>query len=274
MPRPRALVGCLATALLLAGCGERESAPPSAGPAPSPPAATASVREPPALRSRKGERAEERDAMVRSTIAARGVGDRAVLAALHAVPRHLFVPPQVADEAYDDRPLPIGHGQTISQPYIVASMTEHARVGPGSRVLEIGTGSGYQAAVLAEITPEVFTIEIKAPLAEQAARTLAGLGYASVRARRADGWHGWPEEAPFDAILVTAATGTVPPPLVRQLKPGGRMVVPVGPAYATQALTLVEKDAEGRVRTETLYPVRFVPLTREDEERGDGESEK
>jgi len=202
-----------------------------------------------------------REAMVKETIEARGVRDAAVLRAMRSVPRHRFVPADARADAYDDRPLPIGLDQTISQPYIVASMTEEARIRPGDRVLEIGTGSGYQAAVLAEVASEVLTVEIKEPLARRASAVLKGAGYAKVKVRHADGYHGWPERAPFDAILVTAAAPHVPPPLVRQLRPGGRMVVPVGSAFAVQDLVLVTKDEEGKVRTRSLYAVRFVPLT-------------
>jgi protein-L-isoaspartate(D-aspartate) O-methyltransferase len=180
---------------------------------------------------------------------------------MRRVPRHRFVPPDRAAAAYEDRPLPIGEGQTISQPYVVASMTEEARITKTSKVLEIGTGSGYQAAVLAEITPHVFSIEIKPALAAAAKAALVAAGYGTVTTKTGDGYHGWEEHAPFDAILVTAAVPHVPPPLVRQLKPGGRMVVPVGRAFETQDLTLVEKDAEGKVSTRSLYSVRFVPLT-------------
>jgi protein-L-isoaspartate(D-aspartate) O-methyltransferase len=199
--------------------------------------------------------------MVADQIEERGVKDAAVLAAMRAVPRHRFVPEDQSASAYADRPLPIGEEQTISQPYIVASMTEELRVGKTSKVLEIGTGSGYQAAVLGEITPNVFSIEIKPGLAERAKGTLSALGYATVRTRTGDGYYGWEEEAPFDGILVTAAVPHVPPPLVKQLRPGGRMLIPVGRAFETQDLMLVEKDADGRVRTKSLYAVRFVPLT-------------
>jgi protein-L-isoaspartate(D-aspartate) O-methyltransferase len=200
--------------------------------------------------------------MVRSQIVARGVEDPVVLAAMRRVPRHDFVPPERRHLAYRDRPLPIGFGQTISQPYIVASMTEELQLDADDRVLEIGTGSGYQAAVLAEITPHVFSIEIVEPLARSAARVLRQLEYDKVQVRHGDGWHGWPEAGPFDAIVVTAAPSQIPPPLIRQLKRGGRMVIPVGPAYATQTLVRVSKDMDGTVRTRNLYAVRFVPFTR------------
>ncbi len=186
--------------------------------------------------------------------------DPRVLAALGRVPRHLFVPAAERRRAYLNRPLPIGYGQTISQPYIVALMTD--LVGPrrGARVLEIGTGSGYQAAMLAELGAEVYTIEIVPELGERAAERLARLGY-KVHTRVGDGYYGWPEAAPFDAIVVTAAAGHVPPPLVAQLRPGGRMVIPVGSPFLVQELVLVSKDQAGEVSTRGLLPVRFVPLT-------------
>ncbi len=188
-----------------------------------------------------------------------------VLAVMDQVPRHLFVPEGVRDRAYADRPLRIGYGQTISQPLIVALMTQMAEVGPDARVLEIGTGSGYQAAVLSPLVEEVCTIEIIPELGEAATERLAGLGYDNVRPRVGDGYFGWPDCGPFDAILVTAAAGHVPPPLVEQLKPGGRMVIPVGSVYGAQYLTIVEKLPDGTARTRQVLPVRFVPLTRSEE---------
>ena len=184
-----------------------------------------------------------------------------MLAALGRTERHRFVPPGLRDEAYENRPLPIGHGQTISQPYIVALMTDLLEVGAGDRVLEVGTGSGYQAAVLAELGVAVYSIEIVAPLAAEVSERLARLGYDGVGTRHADGYHGWPEAAPFDGIVVTAAASHVPPPLVAQLRPGGRMVVPVGSRFFTQHLMLVEKGEGDEVRVRQLLPVRFVPLT-------------
>jgi len=204
---------------------------------------------------------ENREWMVRTQIAARGVSDEAVLRAMRTVPRHSFVPAGIRPYAYEDRPLPIGYDQTISQPYIVASMTEELKLEAGMKVLEIGTGSGYQAAVLAQITPYVFTIEIKEGLAVRAKGTLKRLGYKTVQVRHGDGYYGWKEEAPFDAIIVTAAAPHVPPPLVEQLKPGGRLILPVGPAFGTQDLRLVTKDEDGKIRSRSLYAVRFVPLT-------------
>jgi len=180
---------------------------------------------------------------------------------MRKIPRHLFVPKGYERAAYEDRPLPIGEGQTISQPYIVAVMTETLRLKPGHKVLEIGAGSGYQAAVLARIVREVFTIEIVPELGNAARERLKTLGYRNVRVRVADGYDGWPEEAPFDAIVVTAAADHIPPPLIRQLRNGGRMVIPVGSPFFVQTLMLVEKD-RGKVRTTSLMPVRFVPFRR------------
>jgi protein-L-isoaspartate(D-aspartate) O-methyltransferase len=192
-----------------------------------------------------------------------GPFDPRVKDAIARVPRHLFVPPAQQPHAYENRPLPIGHGQTISQPYIVALMTDLLKPGKQDRVLEIGTGSGYQAAVLAELVRSVYTIEIVAPLATEARARLERLGYRNVEVRAGDGYKGWEERAPFDAIMVTAGADEVPPPLVKQLKAGGRMVIPVGPAGSIQSLTLIEKQADGTVRTNEIIPVRFVPLTRE-----------
>jgi protein-L-isoaspartate(D-aspartate) O-methyltransferase len=187
--------------------------------------------------------------------------DARVLSAMSKVARHLFVPASQQRYAYENRPLPIGHGQTISQPYIVALMTDLMQVGPDDVVLEIGTGSGYQAAVLAELTESVFTIEIVEPLGKSAAERLQRLGFRQVEVKLADGYYGWAEHAPFDAIIVTAAASHVPPPLVQQLKPGGRMVIPVGTAFLTQHLMLVEKRRDGSVVSRQILPVRFVPLT-------------
>ena len=184
------------------------------------------------------------------------VDDARVLAAMAAAPRHLFVPENQRQNAYRDSPLPIGEGQTISQPYIVALMTQLADVDSTMKVLEVGTGSGYQAAVLSELTPQVFTIEIVPELARRAAAAFTQLGYASIRAREGDGYAGWPSEAPFDRILVTAAPEEIPP----ELKPGGRMVVPVGPRWSGQDLLVVTKDASGRTTTREVIPVVFVPM--------------
>jgi len=204
--------------------------------------------------------AGERERMVSEQIAARGVVDARVLAALGSVPRHAFVPASERAHAYEDRALSIGHGQTISQPYVVALMTELAAPRAGARVLEVGTGSGYQAAVLAELGAEVYSIEIVAPLARRAAATLAQLGYDRVRVRRGDGYRGWPEAAPFEAILVTAAAPQVPPALLAQLAPGGRLVIPVGDAE--QQLEVHTRTAEG-FEVRRVVPVRFVPMTGE-----------
>jgi len=204
---------------------------------------------------------EERERMVRHQVAGRGVRDPAVLSAMRAVPRHEFVPVEFLDLAYADRPLPIGAGQTISQPYIVAYMTEAVEPGPDDRVLEIGTGSGYQAAVLAEIVDRVFTLEISPMLARRAARTLRELGYRNVAVVCADGRRGLPRGAPFDAILLAAAPARVPEPLVEQLAPGGRMVGPVG-GGTEQVLRRWTRRDHG-VEAEDLMPVRFVPMTGE-----------
>jgi protein-L-isoaspartate(D-aspartate) O-methyltransferase len=199
-------------------------------------------------------------AMVERHIANEGITDSATLRAMRDVPRHEFVPDALRDDAYENHPLPIGLGQTISQPYIVGYMTEIVRPRPGMRILEVGTGSGYQAAVLAATGAEVFTIEIFQALAESARARLERLGYRNVTVRHGDGHNGWPDEAPFDAILVTAAAGHIPPRLTQQLKPGGRMVIPVGSVYGAQYLILVEKDAKGSLRTRNLLPVAFVPM--------------
>ncbi len=184
-----------------------------------------------------------------------------VLEAMATVPRHRFVPPAEVDRAYLNRPLPIGHGQTISQPYIVAIMTDLLDVGAGERVLEVGTGSGYQAAVLAALGIDVWTIEIVEPLAIEASARLAALGFDRVVVRHGDGYYGWPERAPFDGIVVTAAASHIPPPLVRQLKVGGKMIIPVGSRFAVQELILVTRDGDDSFNTRQVLPVRFVPLT-------------
>ena len=184
-----------------------------------------------------------------------------VFQALASVPRHRFVPEKHRHQAYQNRPLPIGYGQTISQPFIVALMTDLLDLEPEETVLEVGTGSGYQAAVLAELVQEVVTVEIIPELAEQAAERFQRLGLENIRAVQGDGYYGFPEKAPFDAIMVTAAGDHIPPPLIKQLKPGGRMVLPVGGPFMIQQLTLVSKEAGGEVRTRHLLPVRFVPLT-------------
>ncbi|HTO02626.1 MAG TPA: protein-L-isoaspartate(D-aspartate) O-methyltransferase [Opitutus sp.] len=207
-------------------------------------------------------RQRERDDMVDTQIASRDISDDRTLAALRKVPRHLFVPENVRRFAYQDSPLPIGHGQTISQPFIVAYMTGIAGIASDSRVLEIGTGSGYQAAVAAELSDHVYSIEIVPALAERAAANLKAAGYERVQLRAGDGYHGWPEAAPFDVIIVTAAADSIPAPLLNQLKENGRMIIPVGPQFGAQNLVLVTKR-DGKVRTRTLMPVKFVPFTRE-----------
>ncbi len=208
-----------------------------------------------------GERVVERQRMVDSQIRDREVKDPNVLRAMRIVPRHAFVPARQQRYAYEDRPLPIEEGQTISQPYIVAFMTEALRLDPNSTVLEIGTGSGYQAAVCAEIARRVYTIEIVEPLAEIAAKRLKELGYRNVLVRAGDGYYGWPDRGPFDAIIGTAAADRIPPPLLAQLKPGGRMILPVTGEVGLQYLILIVKDAEGRLDQRKVMPVRFVPMT-------------
>ena len=208
--------------------------------------------------------ASRRERMVGSQIVTRGVRDALVLAALRKIPRHAFVPEELRSLAYEDEPLPIGEGQTISQPYLVAAMTEALELKGGERVLEIGTGSGYQTAVLAEIAAEVFTIEIVEPLARRARESLDARGYANIRFRIGDGTHGWPELAPFDGICVTAAPAEMPPELRDQLAVGGRMIVPVG--VEKQTLILVRRGESG-FRDSGLFGVRFVPLVRGTESR-------
>jgi protein-L-isoaspartate(D-aspartate) O-methyltransferase len=202
-----------------------------------------------------------REEMVKTQIQQRGVKDSATLSAMRKTPRHSFVPASQIANAYEDRPLPIGYGQTISQPYIVAYMTEAIKPKPGQHVLEIGTGSGYQAAVLAEIVNKVYTVEIVEELSKQAAGRLRNLNYKNVEVKNADGYYGWKEHAPFDAIMVTAAAEYVPPSLKEQLKDGGLMIIPVGSPYMVQQLMLIEKKG-GKFRTTNLLPVRFVPFKR------------
>ena len=206
-------------------------------------------------------------ALTRETAAETGRAslDSRVLTAMNKVPRHRFVPADQEPNAYANRPLPIGNGQTISQPFIVALMTDMLGLKATDRVLEIGTGCGYQAAVLAELAREVYTIEIVAPLAREAAARFAELGYRNVNARSGDGYRGWPAHAPFDAIIVTAAAPEVPPALIEQLKPGGKLVIPVGAQWSGQELRVIEKDQHGKTTTRNALAVRFVPLTREKE---------
>ena len=220
--------------------------------------------QPPGEGTAAAGRAEERERMVAEQIERRGVKDQAVLAAMRRTPRHEFVPPAERPLAYTDQPLPIGLGQTISQPYIVAFMSEALELRPGERVLEIGTGSGYQAAVLAEMGAEVYSIEIVCELARRARADLDRLGYGRVKTRCGDGYAGWPEAAPFDAIVVTAAPEQAPRPLLEQLKVGGRMVIPVGDLF--QELIRIRRT-DGGYAEERLLPVRFVPMTGEAERR-------
>ena len=256
----------LALAALLAACGAAGTGTPASSP-PEPSFTPRSAgdpanRTPTALQG--DAYAAPRQRMVDQGIRGMGVSDETVLTVMGRVPRHRFVPQEWLAQAYENHPLPIGHGQTISQPFIVALMTEAAEVEAGERVLEIGTGSGYQAAVLAEIAAHVYSLEIIGALAEGAEATLAELGYENVTVRHADGYFGWEEEAPFDAIVVTAAPDHIPQPLVAQLKVGGNMIIPVGPVGGYQTLWRVTKVSEEEVRTEDLGGVRFVPFTREE----------
>ena len=203
----------------------------------------------------------EQDVRETSVYLDREMLDARVMKALAEVPRHLFVPDPQRRYAYQNRPLPIGHGQTISQPYIVAIMTDLLKLSAEDRVLEVGTGSGYQAAVLAELVKQVYTIEIIEPLGQRARDLLNTLDYDNIETRIGDGYYGWEAHAPFDAIIVTAAADHIPPPLIAQLKPGGRMMIPVGSRFMTQQLVIVEKDSDSKVTTRLILPVRFVPLT-------------
>ncbi len=205
--------------------------------------------------------AKRRADMVRQQIEQRGVRDQATLDALKTVPRHRFVPADQVEYAYEDRPLPIGYGQTISQPYIVAFMTEVVQPEDDFKVLEIGTGSGYQAAVLAEIVQQVYSVEIVEELHDRASTLFEDLGYSNITSTSADGYFGWEEHAPYDAIIVTAAPEYIPPPLISQLKENGKMIIPVGSPFRVQNLMLVEKK-DGKIRTKTLFPVMFVPFTK------------
>ena len=199
--------------------------------------------------------------MVRMQIENRGIDHKSTLDAMLKVPRHLFVPEKLKDEAYDDNPIPIGFGQTISQPYIVAYMTAAIEPRAHHKILEIGTGSGYQAAILAEIVKEVYTIEIVEELFSSAKKRIESLGYKNIKLKYADGYYGWQEAAPFDVIVVTAAAEYIPPPLLEQLKDGGKMIIPIGTPFLNQNLVLVEKSGKD-FTTKSLLPVRFVPFTR------------
>lgn len=264
---PGGLAAVLAVLLSLPAASDSPATAPEPRyevPAATPPAKADALPEkgPPKWdRPRFTELESERRAMVRTQIMRRGVKKKAVLDAMRHVPRHRFVPQSLHKQAHADRPLPIGHGQTISQPYIVAFMTELLDLKAGDKVLEIGTGSGYQAAVLSELTPYVYTIEILKALAKPAKPRLGKLGYKTIETKQADGYYGWKEHAPFDAIIVTAAAGHVPPPLVQQLKPGGKMVIPIGGVYEVQHLVVISKDKEGGVSSRNVLPVRFVPMT-------------
>lgn len=219
------------------------------------------------FRASYAEYEAERERLVREAIIAEGIKDEAVIRSMRTVPREKFVPPRLEKDAYLNRPLPIGYGQTISQPYIVALMTQLLEVDEEDTVLEIGTGSGYQAAVLAEIVKTVYTVEIIRPLQKSAAERLSSLGYSNIKTYAGDGYFGLEEQSPFDAIIVTAASDHVPPPLVRQLKNGGRMCIPVGQPYFPQVLKLLVKDEKGGVTIHDILPVVFVPLTREKDRR-------
>ena len=207
---------------------------------------------------------QQRLRMVTTQIERRGVRNKRVLDTMRKVPRHMSVPPRERRSSYADRPLPIGHGQTISQPYIVAFMTELLDPEPSHKVLEVGTGSGYQAAVLAELASEVYTIEIIEELGKPAKERLEKLGYENVEVKVADGYYGWEEHAPFDSIIVTCAAGHVPSPLIKQLKPGGRMCIPVGTVFGPQYLFIIVKQKDGSVKSRSVLPVRFVPLVGHD----------
>lgn len=209
---------------------------------------------------------QKRQTMIEKDIKGRGISDQNVINAMAKVPRHLLVDEHLRNRAYEDYPLPIGEGQTISQPYVVAYMTESLRLKPTDRVLEIGTGSGYQAAVLAEIVKEVFTIEIRKDLADKAEKRLKELGYKNIRVKYGDGYFGWEEYAPFDAIMITAAANHIPPPLIKQLKEGGRLILPLGSTVFFQTLTLVTKK-KGELDVVQLIPVSFVPMIGEAQKR-------
>ncbi len=252
----RALATLAAICLLLVVCVSRSDRPHVIAPQTTTPQSTAQ----PAASPSSDRFLAARQRMVEKQMMLRDISDHNVLAVMETVPRHRFVLPEDADRAYDDNPLPIGYGQTISQPYMVAAMTQLLAIKPGDKILEIGTGSGYQAAVLAELTDQVYTVEIVPKLAEAAAKRLQELGYTQVRAKNADGYFGWEEYAPYDAIIVTAAPDHVPQPLVKQLKDGGRMVIPVGPPGTIQTLWLIEKQGE-QVRSRQVMDVVFVPLT-------------
>ena len=283
-------IGLILVVLLLAGCGaaagktdgkaeesgkkeepERVDAAKPISPdskllkSESTPSESESEKKPEYKPPRSTERQVERDDMVKTQM--RDVKDEKVLEAMKNVPRHKFMPERIRGSAYADRPLPIGYGQTISQPYIVAYMTASLKLKPGHKVLEIGTGSGYQAAILSELTQEVYSIEIVKPLADSSKKRLKEMGYTTVKTVYADGYHGWKEHAPFDAVIVTCAATHVPPPLIKQLKEGGKMVIPVGGRFSVQELLVIEKK-DGKVKSKSAMGVVFVPLTRWKKDKG------
>jgi protein-L-isoaspartate(D-aspartate) O-methyltransferase len=256
------LVGCSAATLESRVSEQREDKSPSVDRHVSHPAMTTPKMHAP--NSSSDEYTLLRTRMVEQQLRRRGIRDQRVLESMAKVPRHLYVPSDLLDSAYEDNPQPIGYGQTISQPYIVALMAEIVRPKPGDRALDIGTGCGYQAAVLAELVHEVFSIEIVEPLAIQAQQRLAELGYRNIQVRHGDGYRGWLEKSPFDIIVVAAAPERVPQPLIDQLAPGGRLIIPVG--LGSQNLKLLEKDRDGRMQETLVAAVRFVPMTGEAEE--------
>ena len=275
LPRKYLFFGFAATLVALAVIGrlgyELMWAPDSTSQSPS---ARGKLRDPPALNFVAETESQElryqqlRTAMVAQQIESRGVNDRKVLDAMRRVPRHLFVPKSLRESAYADHPLPIGHRQTISQPLIVAEMTQLSRPTPAAKALDVGTGSGYQAAILAELVDQVYSIEILKPLADEARDRLQTLGYKNVEVRHGDGYRGWPEKAPFDLIIVAAAPDHVPKPLVEQLKPGGRLVIPVGARFF-QRLVVIEKQLDGTIVRRNVESVAFVPMTGEAESKSD-----
>ena len=275
LPRQNRFLGFAITLLTLAVigwlCYELILVPASTGESPS---ARGTLHDSPALNlvvqaEPQGVRYQKmRRAMVSEQLNSRGVNDQKVLDAMGRVPRELFVPERLRESAYADRPLPIGHGQTISQPLIVAMMTQLSRPTPSAKALDVGTGSGYQAAILAELVDEVYSIEILKPLADEARNRLQSLGYKNVEVRHGDGYRGWPEQAPFDLIIAAAAPDHVPEPLVEQLKPGGQLVLPVGGRFF-QRLVVIEKQIDGTTVRRNIEAVAFVPMTGEAESKTD-----
>jgi len=258
-----ALSGVAILSLLIGCAPQAQPTEPAAGPAATPITPTVAATNSPSPPAQEGDDwLEERMKMVDTQIRRRGVTDQEVLAAMELVPRHEFVPDHLKGQAYADHPLPIGYGQTISQPYIVALMTELLQLKHSDRVLEIGTGSGYQAAILGQIVAEVYTVEIVEPLAIEARERLKRLGYTNVHTLHADGYYGWQEHAPYDAIIVTAAPDHIPQPLVQQLKDGGQLVIPVGPPGGYQTLWQITKEGD-QIKKRNVTGVLFVPLTGE-----------